>query len=107
MALNEKSQPRKPRGPERDSSKYTTSPTTTDGTAKNVFKQASTTPWPLKRATPSHAPNSKPSAQASRQAVALTHKERPTMASKVGSSDKTNWKAVVKLSANVFMNALS
>ena len=84
-----------------------TSCCSTEGTAKKVFRQASTTPCPLNRATPSQAPSNKPSAQASKQALALTHSERPTMASKVGSSDKTNWKAVVKLSANVFMNGLS
>ena len=33
MALNENSQPKKPSGPLRESSKYTTNPTTTEGKA--------------------------------------------------------------------------
>ena len=60
MALKLNIQPKKPKGPVRDSSKYTTRPTTTDGSASNVFKPTSTAPRPRNRDTASHAPKATP-----------------------------------------------
>ena len=57
IAFSENSHPNSPNGPERDSSRYTTRPTTTDGSARQVFSTVSTAPRPRKRATPSHAPS--------------------------------------------------
>ena len=103
MALKLNSQPKKPSGPERDKSRYTSSPTTTEGTASKVFKPVSTTSRPAKRATPSQAPSTSPKPQASRQAVALTASERPTMSSKAGSKAAMSCSAVVALSERVDM----
>ena len=106
MALKEKSQPRKPSGPERDSSRYTTRPTTTEGSASAVLRKASTTPRPAKRATPSQAPSTKPRLQASTQAQALTASDRSTMPASTGSSEVMSEKAVRTLSWKVFIKAM-
>src|SRR3546814_6673643 len=66
MALNENSQPRKPSGPECDSSRYTTRPTTKEGKASDVLSSVRTMPRPRKRATASQAPPTMPTLQASR-----------------------------------------
>ena len=52
MAWKLNSQPQAPSGPERDSSKYTSKPTTTEGTASSACNTVSTAPRPVKRATP-------------------------------------------------------
>src|SRR5690606_31087657 len=103
MALNEKSHPRKPKGPECDSSRYSASPTTTEGKANEVFKMINTSPRPRKRATASHAPNHLPTTQASAHAQALTASERHTIESSTGSADMISAKAVATLSDTVFM----
>jgi hypothetical protein len=101
MALKLNNQPKKPNGPERESSKYTTNPTTTEGTAKKVLSTVSTAPRPTKRATPSQAPSTMPMQQASAHAVALTANERHTMDRRVGSHAATSWSAVLALSVSV------
>src|SRR3989339_1159834 len=78
-----------------------TRPTTTEGTAKNVLSSVSTTPRPAKRATPSQAPSTSPRLQASAQAVALTDKERPTIASSSASMLVMSCSAVEALSVKV------
>src|SRR3546814_3368106 len=79
MALNENSQPRKPSGPECDSSRYTTRPTTTEGKASDVLSSVRTMPRPRKRATASQAQPNMPTLQASRDEQALTASERVMM----------------------------
>jgi hypothetical protein len=103
MALKENSQPRNPSGPVRDSTRYTTSPTTTEGTARAVFNNASTAVRPRKRATPSQAPSGRPRTQAIAQALALMDSDRPTMASKPGSREAMSCRAVEVLSERVVM----
>ena len=105
IALNVKSHPRAPKGPLRDSSRYTTSPTTTEGTASMVLSNASTAPRPANRATPSHAPSTTPAPQASRQAVPLTASERPTMVHNMGSAENVSCSAVMALSESVDMDS--
>ena len=106
MALKENSQPKYPSGPVRDNSKYTTSPTTTEGTAKNVFSKVSTAPRPANRATPSQAPSTSPTAQAMAQATALTARERPTMVSRLASREVMRSSAVAALSVNEVMGRI-
>ena len=60
MAWKVNIQPRKPSGPLRDSSRYTSSPTTTEGSASSVLSSVSTTLRPRKRVTPSQAPATTP-----------------------------------------------
>jgi hypothetical protein len=103
MALKLNIQPRKPSGPVRDSNRYTTSPTTTEGKASKVLSTVSSASRPAKRATASHAPSTRPSPQASRQAVALTASERPTMVHSHGSKDAISASAVAALSEKVDM----
>ena len=107
MALKLNNQPRYPKGPERDSSKYTTNPTTTEGTAKAVLSKVSTRPRPANRATPSQAPSTKPRLHASAQAQALTASERPTMARNRGSSETSSCKARNALSEKDCITRLS
>ena len=96
-------QPRKPSGPERDSSRYTTSPTTTDGSANRVLRPASTSPRPLNRDTASQAPSHSPRPQANTQAVALTASDRRTTLHSTASPDVTSCNAVQMLSVNPVM----
>ncbi|MNV11230.1 hypothetical protein D3C71_1017890 [compost metagenome] len=105
MALKLNSQPSEPSGPLRESTRYTTSPTTTDGTASKVLSTASTAPRPAKRATPSQAPSTRPTPQAIRHAVALTDKERPTMVHRTGSEERVSCSAVFALSESVDMGS--
>jgi hypothetical protein len=70
----------------RDNNKYTNNPTTTDGKANRVLSKVNNTPRPLKRATPSHAPNTTPTLHAKVVARTLTHRERPTMDQSTGSN---------------------
>ena len=102
MAWKVNIQPRKPSGPERDSSKYTTKPTTTDGKASKVFSTVNTMCRPGKPDTPSHAPTSRPTPQPIRQALALTPNDRPTMVHSAGSKEVTRCSAARTLSAKVF-----
>jgi hypothetical protein len=87
----------------RDSSRYTTSPTTTDGKASAVLSKASTAPRPLKRDTPSQAPSNRPQPEAIAQAQALTASDRQTMLASMASSEVMREKAVTALSEKVFM----
>jgi hypothetical protein len=103
MALKENSQSRKPSGPLRESSRYTTSPTTTEGKANAVLSKVSTTARPLKCATPSHAPRSRPALQAIKEAHTLTVSDRATMLASIGSSEVMSEKAVTALLEKVFM----
>ena len=103
MALKLNSQPRKPSGPLRDSSRYTSRPTTTDGNASNVLSTVSTLSRPVKRVTPSQAPNASPKPHPIRQAVPLTASERPTTVHRPGSNEAISANAVEALSDRVDM----
>ncbi len=100
IALKLNSHPSDPSGPLRDSSKYTTSPTTTDGTASKVLSTASTAPRPANRATPSQAPSTSPPTLASTNAMALTASDRPTIASNCASKARISFSAVATLSVS-------
>ena len=78
-----------------------------DSLAKDVGATASTAVRPAKRATPNHAPSSSPRAQAMAQAVALTDRDRATMASKVGSGVTISCSAVNALSVKLDMLGVS
>ena len=104
IALKLNSQPRNPKGPERDSNRYTTRPITTEGTANMVLSKVSSTGRMAKRATPRPAPSTSPALQASAQAVALTSRERPTMANRPASNARMSCSAVAALSVNEFMS---
>ena len=72
IAVGVNRMPSEPSGPARDSSRYTTSPTTTEGSASSVLSVAIAALRPGTRATASHAPSTMPKAAATRQAAALT-----------------------------------
>jgi len=86
MALRLNNQPKNPKGPVRDNSKYTNNPTTTDGKANKVLSTVNNTSRPANRATPNQAPNTTPKPHAMAVASVLTHKERATMDQSKGSN---------------------
>src|SRR5690606_14042927 len=102
-ALKENSHPRKPKGPDRESKRYSARPTTTEGSARAVFSRVSTAPRPWKRTTASQAPVSRPMQHARRQAHALTARDRPTICRNAGSSEVIRLNAVEALWDNVFI----
>ena len=79
MAVGVKRMPRLPNGPDRLSSRYTSSPTTTEGSASNVLTPHTATRWPGKRATASQLPSARPNNAPTAQAVRLTRKDSATM----------------------------
>ena len=72
MAVGVKSKPHSPSGPERDSNKYTSKPTTTEGKASKVLTNHTSNAWPGQRATAKPAPKLRPKTMPMRQALALT-----------------------------------
>jgi hypothetical protein len=101
MALKENNQPRKPSGPECESSKYTTKPTTTDGRAKAVLSSVIRAERPLKSTSANHAPLEMPSTHANKQAKPLKAKDSNTMCTNVSSKPSIICQAAEKLSKNM------
>ena len=101
MAVGVNRMPQEPSGPERDSSRYTTKPTTTEGSASKVFSTPTTKPWPGKRTTANQAPRASPMPAPSRQAVPLTCSDRPTTCARRGSAPRISDPAVARLSWKV------
>ena len=103
IAVGVNKMPQAPSGPARDSSRYTASPTTTEGSASSVFSNHTSAPWPGKRATASAAPKASPMAAPNKQAVPLTRSDRPTICSSAGSALTMRWAAMSRLSVIVLM----
>ena len=101
MAVGVNRMPQEPSGPDRDSNRYTTSPTTTEGSASRVFITPTTRLCPGKRATASQAPSTRPNPAPSKQAVPLTCNDSPTTWARRGSAPRINDPAVTRLSWKV------
>ena len=103
MAVGVNKMPQDPRGPARDSIRYTSSRTTTEGMASKVLMAQTTTGWPTKRLTANHAPTARPSAAPIRLAVPLTWRDNATVCHNTGSPLMMSSPARCRLCARVVM----
>ena len=94
MAFGVKRRPRKPSGPERDSAKKTSSPTTTGGSPIRPFSATMTASRPGKRVSATTAPRGKPTTPASSVADKVTISDRRTIANSVASPLKIRDRAL-------------
>ena len=95
--------PSAPNGPARDSSKYTTSPTTTGGNPIIALSSTVSVCRPGKRPTAIAAPSGRPRHAANSVAVRLTRSDSSTIASSFGSKCVTSEPATARLSEKVFI----
>ena len=91
--------PSAPNGPARDSSRYTSSPTTTGGRPIMPFSTAMTACRPGKRASASQAPNGNASSDAVSTAMPDTRNDKPAIDSMALFSDRIRAAASERLSA--------
>src|SRR5262245_27658951 len=96
IALGVNKTPNCPKGPDRDNSKYTTSPTTTGGRPSSAFTMTIKALRPGKRYTDRAVPSGAPIAKAQTLAVRLTSSDRNTISRNCGSNAPIKSKAVVK-----------
>src|SRR5258708_1796885 len=82
MAPGVKSKPNRPKGPDRDSSRYRARPTATGGSPKNALDKTIRTWRPGKSYTASTAPSDKPNRVARAVAHRLTPSDKPMMCAK-------------------------
>ena len=100
IAPGVKRMPQEPSGPARESSRYTTRPTTTEGRPSRAFITTITARRPGKLATATAAPSGSPIAQASTAEARLTPMERTTMRRNSASPPAMSCRASPKL-ANI------
>ncbi len=86
IAAGVNSSPSTPNGPERDSSRNTTSPTTTGGSPIRVFIATDSPRRPGKRSAATAVPSGSPISVAASTAVRLTRSDRPTIRTSPSSS---------------------
>ena len=79
IPLGVKSHPQAPRGPDRDSIRYTSTPTITVGTPIRVLRVTIKAFLPLNSSVASRAPTGRPSKVPNKSAVRLTCRETSTM----------------------------
>jgi hypothetical protein len=82
LAIGVKSNSRKPSGPERDSARYSTNPTTTGGRPKNALTRTTIIRRPRKGTIARAVPKGKLTAAAKAVAAKLTPIESPTISKK-------------------------
>ncbi len=85
--------PKLPSGPERDSRRNTTSPTTTGGSPMLPLRSTISTLRPGNRVRATSAPSGMPTREARTVADRVTNSDRPTIANRFASPDQINSKA--------------